>query len=61
MSETDFGAVPASAETTVGTSAGAGPMMGMSPAPSPWARTSVNNVLRVAPRRFTMPRPVSGG
>jgi PPE-repeat protein len=61
MSETDFGAVPASAETTVATTAGAGPMMGMGPAPSPWVRTSVNNVLRVAPRRFTMPRPVSGG
>jgi PPE-repeat protein len=61
MSEMDLGAVPASADTTVGTTAGAGPMVGMSPAPSPWARTSVNNVLRVAPRRFTMPRPVSGG
>jgi PPE-repeat protein len=61
MSDMDLGAVPASADTTVGTTAGAGPMVGMSPAPSPWARTSVNNVLRVAPRRFTMPRPVSGG
>jgi PPE-repeat protein len=61
MSDMDLGAVPASADTTVGTTARAGPMVGMSPAPSPWARTSVNNVLRVAPRRFTMPRPVSGG
>ena len=61
MSETDLGAVPASAETTVGTSAGAGPMMGMSPTAGPYGRSSVNNVLRVPPRRFTMPRPSVGG
>jgi PPE-repeat protein len=61
MSEMDLGAVPASADTTVATTAGAGPMVGMSPAAGPYARPSVNNVLRVAPRRFTMPRPAPGG
>jgi PPE-repeat protein len=61
MSEMDLGAVPASADTTVASTAGAGPMVGMSPAAGPYARPSVNNVLRVAPRRFMMPRPVLGG
>jgi len=61
MSEMDLGAVPASADTTVASTAGAGPMVGMSPAAGPYARASVNNVLRVAPRRFTMPRPALGG
>jgi hypothetical protein len=61
MSDADLNAVPASADTPVGSTAGAGPMMGMSPAAGPYARPSVNNVLRVAPRRFTMPRPTLGG
>jgi PPE-repeat protein len=61
MSEMDLGAVPASADTTVASTAGAGPMVGMSPAAGPYGRSSVNNVLRVPPRRFTMPRPSSGG
>jgi PPE-repeat protein len=61
MSEMDLGAVPASADTTVASTAGAGPMVGMNPAAGPYARSSVNNVLRVAPRRFTMPRPALGG
>jgi PPE-repeat protein len=61
MSEADLGAVPASADTSFGTTTGAGPMVGMSPTSSPWSRNSVNNVLRVAPRRYTMPRPALGG
>jgi PPE-repeat protein len=61
MSEMDLGAVPASADTTVASTAGAGPMVGMSPGAGPYARPSVSNVLRVAPRRFTMPRPALGG
>ena len=61
MSETDLGADPAPGDVGVPGSAGAGPMVGMSPPASPYARHSVNNVLRVAPRRFTMPRPALGG
>jgi hypothetical protein len=36
-------------------------MVGLSPPASPYTRHSVNNVLRVAPRRFVMPRPALGG
>jgi PPE-repeat protein len=61
MSEADLGVGPSSPGTVVGTAAGAGPMVGMSSQPSPWARATVNNVLRVAPKRFTMPRPALGG
>jgi len=61
MSDADLNAVPASADTPVGSTAGAGPMMGMSPAAGPYARPSVNNVLRVAPRRFTIAAPSSWG
>jgi PPE-repeat protein len=61
MSDADLAAAPTSADTAFGATAGAGPMLGMSPAPSQWARNSVNNVLRVAPRRYTMPRPALGG
>jgi PPE-repeat protein len=61
MSETDLGATPAPGDTGVPGSASAGPMVGLSPPASPYARYSVNNVLRVAPRRFTMPRPALGG
>ena len=61
MSDADLNAVPASADTPVGSTAGAGPMVGMSPTAGPYGRSSVNNVLRVPPRRFTMPRPSSGG
>jgi PPE-repeat protein len=61
MSEMDLGAVPASADTTMASTAGAGPMVGMSPAAGPWARPSVNNMLRVPTRGFKMPRPTLGG
>ena len=61
MSDADLGAVPGSADTTVGSTAGAGPMVGMSPTAGSYGRSSVNNVLRVPARRFTMPRPSSGG
>jgi PPE-repeat protein len=61
MSETDLGATPAPGDTGLPGSAGAGPMVGMSPPASPYTRHSVNNVLRVAPRRFMMPRPALGG
>ncbi len=61
MSEMDLAAVPASADTTIASTAGAGPMVGMSPAAGPWARPSVNNVLRVPTRGFKMPRPTLGG
>jgi PPE-repeat protein len=61
MSEADLGAVPASAETTTAGAAGAGPMAGLGPTSSMVGRPSVNNVLRVAPRRFKMPRPALGG
>jgi len=57
MSNSDLGAVPASADSS--TSAGAGPMVGMGPATN--TRSSVSNSLRVPPRRFTMPRPPQGG
>jgi PPE-repeat protein len=57
MSNTDLEAVPASADSAP--TAGAGPMVGMSPGPN--ARSSVSNSLRVPPRRFTMPRPPQGG
>jgi PPE-SVP subfamily C-terminal region len=60
LSDAGLEAVPASTGPTTG-AAGAGPMVGMSPAAGPYARPSVNNVLRVAPRRFTMPRPALGG
>lgn len=60
LSDNDLEAVPSSADTVTG-AAGAGPMVGMSPAAAPYSRASVNNVLRVAPRRFTMPRPALGG
>jgi PPE-repeat protein len=61
MSDADIGAVPASAEAPEGATAGAGPMMGMSPASGPYARSTVNNVLRVPSRGFKMPRPTLGG
>lgn len=61
MSEADFAAVPASAETTAAGGTGAGPMAGLGPTTGMLARPSVSNVLRVAPRRFKMPRPVLGG
>ena len=61
MSDADIGAVPASAEAPEGATAGAGPMMGMSPAGGPYARSTVNNVLRVPSRGFKMPRPTLGG
>jgi PPE-repeat protein len=61
MSETDLDAGSASANMSTGPAAGAGPMVGMSAGASHYARPSVNNVLRVAPRRFTMPRPTLGG
>jgi len=61
MSEADLGAVPASAETTTAGAAGAGPMAGLGPTSGIVSRPSVNNVLRVAPRRFKMPRPALGG
>lgn len=61
MSEMDLGAVPTSADTTTASPAGAGPMVGMSPSAGPWARPSVNNVLRVPTRGFKMPRPTLGG
>ncbi|WP_343572239.1 PPE family protein [Mycobacterium sp.] len=57
MSNTDLGAVPASADS--GPSAGAGPMVGMGPGAN--TRSSVSSSLRVPPRRFTMPRPPQGG
>lgn len=60
LSDTDLAAFPAAPDTTTA-AAGAGPMVGMNPAAGPYARASVNNVLRVAPRRFTMPRPALGG
>jgi PPE-repeat protein len=61
LSEMDLGAVPASAETTPAGTAGVGPIAGLNPSTSMLARPSVSNVLRVAPRRFTMPRPALGG
>jgi len=61
MSEADLGAVPASAETTTAGAAGAGPMAGLGSTSGLAGRPSVSNVLRVAPRRFTMPRPALGG
>lgn len=61
MSESDLGVVPASEETMAVSTPGAGPMMGMGPTSSQWARPSVSNALRVQPRRFTMPRPAAGG
>jgi PPE-repeat protein len=62
MSEADLGAVSASAETTTAGAAGAGPMAGLGPTTtSMLGRPTVSNVLRVAPRRFKMPRPALGG
>jgi PPE-repeat protein len=61
MSEADLGAVPASAETTTAGAAGAGPMAGLGGTTAMLGRPTVSNVLRVAPRRFQMPRPALGG
>jgi PPE-repeat protein len=61
MSEADLGAVPASAETTTAGAAGAGPMAGVGATTGMLGRPTVSNVLRVAPRRFKMPRPALGG
>lgn len=61
LSEMDIGAVPASAEASAVGSAGAAPVAGMGPMAGMLARPSVSSVLRVEPRRFTMPRPAIGG
>lgn len=61
LSETDLGAVPASAVTTATGTPGAGPMVGMGPTSGQWARPTVSNVLRVPSRGFKMPRPALGG
>jgi PPE-repeat protein len=61
MSEADLGAIPASAETTTAGAAGAGPMAGVGGTTGMLGRPTVSNVLRVAPRRFKMPRPALGG
>jgi PPE-repeat protein len=57
--ETDPAANMAGAQPT----AGVGPMAGMAGAAAAGmlARPVVSNILRVAPRRFKMPRPTSGG
>ena len=60
LSEMDLGAVPASADTTMGGMSGA-PMVGMTQQPGMWSRPTVSNILRVQAGRFKMPRPVSGG
>jgi len=61
MSDSEFGAVPVSADAPEAGTAGAGPMVGMSPAGSPYARSTVNSALRVPSRGFKMPRPPVGG
>lgn len=61
MSDSEFGAVPVSADAPEAGTAGAGPMMGMSPAGSPYARSTVTSALRVPSRGFKMPRPPVGG
>jgi PPE-repeat protein len=60
MSEADLGAVPASADTTMGGASGA-PMVGMTQQPGMWSRPTVSNILRVPAERFKMPRPFLGG
>ena len=57
-----WGPTPASASALPGTE----PMAGMGPMAAPGAtpaagRPSVNSILRVGPRRFSMPRPAVGG
>jgi PPE-repeat protein len=61
LSDGDLEAVPVSADTAGAPAAGAGPMVGMSPAAGPYARPTVNNMLRVPSRGFKMPRPTLGG
>jgi hypothetical protein len=60
LSEMDLGAVPASADTTMGGMSGA-PMVGMTQQPGVWSRPTVSNILRVQAGRFKMPRPLLGG
>lgn len=61
MSEMDLGAVAPLEETAAtGTAAGA-PVAGVGPMAGMLARSSVSSVLKVAPRRFKMPRPTFGG
>jgi PPE-repeat protein len=60
LSEMDLGAVPASADTTMGGMPGA-PMVGMTQQPGVWSRPTVSNILRVQAGRFKMPRPLLGG
>jgi PPE-repeat protein len=54
---------PAANAAGAAPAAGIGPMAGMAGAVAAgmMARPVVNNMLRVAPRRFKMPRPTSGG
>ncbi|OBI39994.1 hypothetical protein A5707_10925 [Mycobacterium kyorinense] len=61
MSEMDLGAAAPLEETAAaGTAAGA-PVAGVGPMAGVLARSSVSSVLKVAPRRFQMPRPTFGG
>ena len=60
LSEADLGAVPASADTSMGGMSGA-PMVGMTQQPGMWSRPTVSNILRVPADRFKMPRPFTGG
>jgi PPE-repeat protein len=60
LSEADLGAVPASADTSMGGMSGA-PMFGMTQQPGVWSRPTVSNILRVPADRFKMPRPFTGG
>lgn len=59
--ETTPEAVPSSEANPATGVVGGAPMAGMGAMAGTLARPTVNRVLRVAPRRFTMPRPALGG
>ncbi|MGH3634488.1 PPE family protein [Mycobacterium sp.] len=61
LSEMDLGVGAPSEGITAASTAGGAPIAGVGPLAGMAGRHSVSSVLRVAPRRFRMPRPALGG
>jgi PPE-repeat protein len=61
LSEMDLEAATTATATSTTSTIGGAPIAGLGPSAGNMARPTVNNILRVGPRRFTMPRPPVGG